>query len=291
MTLPEAVDAPRRTLSSAHAGRISYYEDVSEAGRPLVLVHSINAAPSTFEMQPLFEHFRHHRPVYALDLPGFGFSERRDRHYSPELFTDALADLLTDVVDRPADLAAFSLSCEFAARVALRLPDRVASLVCLSPTGFGARSLPSLATARRVHKALTLPLLSEGLYSLLTTRASIRYFLGQAFVGETPPELIDYAYATSHQPGARYAPLYFLSLQLFTPNAYEELYARLELPVLALYDRDPNVTFERLPELVSTRENWQAERIGPSLGLPHWEKTAETIAAMERFWVCEHGRS
>jgi pimeloyl-ACP methyl ester carboxylesterase len=278
-------------LTSERAGRLSYYEDSSEAGRPLVLVHSINAAPSTFEMRPLFEHFRHHRPVYALDLPGFGFSERRDRRYSPELFTDAIADLLTDVVDAPADLAAFSLSSEFAARTALRLPDRVASLVFISPTGFGARSLPSLATARRVHRALTLPFLSEGLYSLLTTRASIRYFLGQAFVGETPPELIEYAYATSHQPGARYAPLYFLSLQLFTPNACDELYARLELPVLALYDRDPNVTFERLPELVSARENWRAERIEPSLGLPHWEKTAETIAAMERFWAGEQGRT
>jgi pimeloyl-ACP methyl ester carboxylesterase len=287
--LPEAVDARRRNLETARSGRISYYDDVSAAGKPLVLVHSVNAAPSAFEMRPLFEHFRHRRPVYAPDLPGFGFSERQDRPYSPELFADALTQLLTEVVRGPADLVAFSLGAEFAARTALRLADQVESLVLISPTGLGKRPLPTAETGRRVHKALSLPVLSQGLYELLTTRVSIRYFLGQAFVGKTPPELIDYAYATSHQPGARHAPLYFLSMQLFTPNAYDELYARLELPVLALYDRDPNITFERLPELVSARRNWRAERIGPSLGLPHWEKTAETIAAMERFWGSEPG--
>lgn len=282
--LPEAVDAPRRALTSQRAGRVSYYADETASGRPLVLVHSVNAAPSAFEMRPLFEHFRTSRPVYALDLPGFGFSERSDRRYSPELFTAAVCDLLTQVVPEPADLVAFSLGAEFAARTAIQLPERVTSLVLISPTGFGRRSLPSAAAGRRAHKALTVPLLSQGLYDLLTTRVSIRYFLGQAFVGKTPPELIDYAYATSHQPGARHAPLYFLSLQLFTPRAFEELYAKLDQPALALYDQDPNITFERLPELVAARDNWQAERIAPTRGLPHWERPAETIAAIEAFW-------
>ena len=282
--LPEAVDAPRRTLTSPRAGRVSYYADTQAAGRPLVLVHSINAAPSAFEMRPLFEHFRASRPVYALDLPGFGFSERSDRRYSPELFTAAVADLLTQVVPEPADLVAFSLGAELAARTAIQLPERVTSLVLISPTGLGRRSLPSPAAGQRAHRALTLPLLSQGLYDLLTTRVSIRYCLGQAFVGKTPAELIDYAYATSHQPGARYAPLYFLSFQLFTPGAYEELYAKVDQPALILYDQDPNITFERLPELVAARENWQAERIAPTRGLPHWEKPAETIAAIETFW-------
>ena len=136
-----------------------------------------------------------------------------------------------------------------------------------------------------MHKALSLPYLSQGLFNLLTSRPSIRYFLGQAFVGQTPPEMVDYAYATAHQPGARYAPLYFLSGQLFTPNAAETLYAQLKLPALALYDRDPNITFDLLPDLIAHHANWRAERITPTSGIPHWEKTAETVAAMERFWA------
>jgi pimeloyl-ACP methyl ester carboxylesterase len=96
--------------------------------------------------------------------------------------------------------------------------------------------------------------------------------------------MIDYAYATAHQPGARHAPLYFLSGQLFTQRATEVLYARLRQPVLVLHDRDANLNFDLLPPFVADRGNWQVERIAPTLGIPHWEKPAETLAAMDRFW-------
>jgi pimeloyl-ACP methyl ester carboxylesterase len=289
VTLPDAIEAPRHVFESRRAGRIGYYAELSAPGTPLLLVHSINAAPSAFEMRPLFERFRSRRPVYAIDLPGFGFSDRGDRRYSPRLFADALADFLTEIVKAPTDVAAFSLSSELVALTAPTIPGHIASMTFISPTGFSKRSLPSQTLSERVHKALTLPLLSQGLFDLLTSRPSIRYFLGQAFVGETPPELIDYAYATSHQPGARHAPLYFLSGQLFTAKACERLYAKIETPVLVLYDRDPNVSFDLLPGFVAAHKNWRAERIAPTLGLPHWEKTAETVDAMERFWKTHRG--
>lgn len=283
--LPEALAAPRLTFLSPSAGRLSYYADTRVSGRPLVLVHSINAAPSAFEMKPLFDRFRDWRPVFVPELPGFGFSDRSDRPYSPDLFANAIRDFLAQVVGEPADLVAFSLSSEFAARASLGSPGSIRSLVFLSPTGFSKRSLPTGDLSRRVHRALSLPGLSQGLFSLLTSRPSIRYFLGQAFVGATPAEMVEYAYATAHQPGARFAPLYFLSGQLFTPQAVAQLYARLQVPVLALYDRDPNITFDLLPDLVAHQGNWRAERIAPTQGIPHWERAMETATAMEAFWT------
>ena len=71
----DAISADRDVFYSKSAGRISYYHDDYCPGRPLVLVHSVNAAASAYEMGPLFAYYRGKRPVYALDLPGFGFSE------------------------------------------------------------------------------------------------------------------------------------------------------------------------------------------------------------------------
>ncbi len=282
--LPDAVDAPRRELQIPGVGRISYYDTGPSTGRPLVLVHSINAAPSVFEMRPLFEHYRSTRRVVAPDLPGFGFSERADRRYSPELYVSALTALLREVVGEPADVVAFSLSAEFAAAAAREAPELVRSLVLLSPTGFSSRTMPGGKTGERIHGVLSLPGLSHALYAGLTTRPSIRYFLRKAFVGPVPPEMVDYAYATTHQPGARHAPLYFLSGQLFTSDATGKLYDKVSQPALVLYDRDANINFELLPEFLQGHANWRAERIAPTLGLPHWEKPAETTATMERFW-------
>ncbi len=282
--LPPAVEAPREVYSTPALKDISWYADGPEGTRPLVLLHSINAAPSVFEMKPLFEHYRSERRVYAPDLPGFGFSDRSDRPYSPALYAEAINAFLTDVVKEPADVVAFSLSSEFAARACLAAPERFSTLALLSPTGFSARRLPSGRVGDALHRIFTLPKLGPGLYNLLTKRAGIRFFMRQSYVGEPPEELIEYAYATSHQPGAMHAPYRFLAGQLFTRNAVETLYSQLELPVLVIYDKDANVTFDLLPQVLESKANWHATRVEPTLGVPQWERPTRTIAALDEFW-------
>lgn len=283
-SLPEALDAHRSSLETACAGRVSYYVDDSCKGRPLLLLHSINAAPSAIEMQPLFEHYRRSRPVYALELPGFGFSERADIDYSPALYGDTIAEVSASLFDGPVDAIALSTTSEFLARAALSAARRFSSLVLISPTGLGSREPPSGAASDRLRKIFSLPVLTQGLYRMLTSRASIRYFLNLSFEGEPPVEMIDQAWATARQPGARFAPYRFLSMALFTQQASTKLYRPLEVPTLVLYDQDPNINFDRLPALLKHNSLVSAQRITPTRGLPHWEDLVATVRAIDAFW-------
>src|SRR5512146_2577243 len=85
--LPAAVSGERFEFSTP-AGRLSAY--TTGQGPPLLLIHSVNAAASAAEVRPLHERYRASRSVYSLDLPGYGFSERSDRAYTPRLMTDAV---------------------------------------------------------------------------------------------------------------------------------------------------------------------------------------------------------
>lgn len=282
--LPDSLDATCTAHPTRAAGRMACYADTAASGRPLVLLHSVNAAPSALEMKPLFDHYRGTRPVYAPELPGFGHSDRPDIPYTPQLYAEVLGDFLTQVVGSGADVVALSLGAEFAARVALERPGTVRSLALISPTGLSVRRPPGGALSARIHRVLRLPLLGSGLFSLVRSRRSIRYFLGLAFEGETPPEMIEHAWRTARVEGASHAPFCFLSGMLFTPDAFESLYLRLAQPALVIHDHDPNVRFDRLPELLAARKNWQADRIAPTHGLPHWEQTTATVAALDAFW-------
>lgn len=282
-TLPKALDAEQRTFASTRSGNVSYYLDQQATGRPLVLIHSINAAPSAFEMKPLFTHFRTERPVYALDLPGFGFSERRDLRYSPALYVETIGEFLTNEVGEAADIIALSLGCEFAAMSAQAYPDLVRSLTLISPTGMGKPRSLSPSTSSTIYKAVSVPLWSDSLYALLTSHRTIRYYLSKSFAGTAPSAMIEYAYQTSHQPGARFAPFHFLAGHLFTWNVFETVYQSLSTPTLVLYDSDPNVDFDRLPNLLEQNPHWSAERIVPTRGLPHWEKLEETTRILAKF--------
>ena len=291
--LPEAIEGERRTFVSPRAGMISYYADRTASGRPLVLIHGVNAAASAYEMRPLYLHYRSQRPVYALDLPGFGFSDRSNRPYSVRLYSDAIIDFLeSQVKNGPADVVALSLSSEFAARVALERPDLVHSLTLISPSGFAERGnekgiaqrTSSKNNSDRLYAALAFPLWRQAIYDLLATPTSVKYFLQQSFVGAVDRGLIDYDYRTAHQPGARYAPLYFVSGKLFSPDIREEVYEKLSLPVLVVFDRDNFVRLDMLPDVVRNHENWKAVRIAPTKGLPQWEKLDETAQALDSFW-------
>ena len=143
---------------------------------------------------------------------------------------------------------------------------------------------PTAPNGSRVDRFLSSPWVGRPLFRLLTSKPSIRWFLGQAFVGTTPEHMVRYALETTSQPGAHFAPIKFLTFSLFTEQAVSRLYSRLKLPCLVLYDRDPNIGFERLPELTGVHSHWAAKQLSPSLGLPHWELTAETIEALEDFW-------
>lgn len=292
LPLPPAIDAERRVFDSPTSGLLSYYVDRHAPGRPLVLIHSINAAATAYEMRPLFEAYRQRRPVYALDLPGFGFSERSDRDYNVELYTTAIEEFLEAEVEGGdgADVIAFSLSSEFAARAALHRPGLFRSLALISPSGLASRGQENTVqrtsargVSERVLRVLSWRPWSQALYDLLVTPPSIRFFLERGFVGPVDQGLLEYGYLTTHQPGARYAPLTFVSGKLFSFDICETVYRHLELPVLVLYDQDPNVRFDTLPDLLQ-RPNWRGARITPTLGLPHFERLPETSAALDQFW-------
>lgn len=291
MRLPLAFNAERRIFTSPRIGVVSYYADTHAPGRPLVLVHAINAAGSAYEMHPLFEFYRVQRPVYAIDLPGFGFSERSNREYTPQLYTQAIVEFMATQVKEPADVVALSLGSEFSARAALERPDLFHTLTMISPSGLSAerkkkasQQVSGTGGSDVAFNMLSFPLWSQAFYDLLGTRPSIRYFLKQSFAGAVPQDLIDYDYLTSHQPGASYAPVYFVSGKLFTPNILEMVYEQLTIPVQVLYDEDFFVSFDQLPHLINVCDNWKAVHITPTRGLPHWEKLTETTRALEDFW-------
>ncbi|MEO1079555.1 MAG: alpha/beta fold hydrolase [Pseudomonadota bacterium] len=284
MELPPAIDADEVRWELPGIGELLCYHRPGK-GRPALLLHSMNAAPSAFEVEPFFGAMNFDRPLYAPDLPGFGRSERADRAYTPEFFAAVITRIVDAIGADEVDVIALSTTSEFAARAALEPGARISSLVLISPTGMVRRRDEPSQAGPKVHGFFRAPGVGSTIFSLLRTRPSIRFFLNMAFTDRAPAAMVDYAYATTRVPGASYAPFYFLSGQMFAHDAVGDLYLPLEQPVLVLYDEDPNISFDYLSEVLSARSNWQAERIAGTRGLPHFEKARETQAAISAFWA------
>jgi pimeloyl-ACP methyl ester carboxylesterase len=280
-SLPPAIDAKRYVTATPLAGRMSFYADERAGGRPLVLLHSINAAASSYEMRPIFEYFRGNRPVFALDLPGFGFSERAERGYTPDVFVQAILDFVDGELagSDPVDIVALSLSSEFAAIAAVEQPDIFHSLTLISPTGFG-QATP--AESERLHRAVSFPVWSQAFFDLLVSRPSIRYYLQKTFAGPVDRGLEEYGYITAHRPGARYVPISFLSGKLFTHNILD-YYAAVRHPVLAFCDQGDYGQSDMLPVFAANHSNWIPRCIQGTKSMPHFERPEATCATIDEF--------
>jgi pimeloyl-ACP methyl ester carboxylesterase len=275
-------------------GRLAYYSASPEGGGklpPLLLIHSINAAGSAYEVKPLYEHYRQFRTVYALELPGFGHSDRGKRVYSVRMMTDAILAMLRVIQDdhgtTPIDALAVSLSSEFLARAITEMPLAFRSAALVSPTGFttrmnkskgqdGTRAMPWL------HAIFDFPLWSEGFFRLLSSRPSIRFFLKKTWGSDNYDRgLADYDYLTTHQPGAQHAPYYFVSGYLFSKDILR-FYHALTLPVWMSHGVRGDFVDYGAKTSVEGRPNWQID-IFQTGAMPHFEAEAAFIARYDAF--------
>jgi pimeloyl-ACP methyl ester carboxylesterase len=260
---------------------------------PILLVHSINASASAFEVAPLYDHYRQTRPTYAVDLPGFGLSDRSDRAYTIRLMTDALLAALAHIRSLhggvAVDLLAVSLSAEYAARAACEAPDAVRRLALVSPTGFSRakRHYGAPGSSRGIawlRRLVSNPAWSLGLFNALTRPAVIRYFLERTWGSKKIDEALwRYDMLTTRQPGAKHAPLYFLSAYLFAADI-NTLYEKLACPVWVSMATRGDFTDYRGRSTVDQRANWQFHLIEGG-ALPYFEDLPAFIAKIDGFWA------
>jgi pimeloyl-ACP methyl ester carboxylesterase len=268
-------------------------EGVDSGLPPLLLVHSVNAAGSAAEVAPLFAHYRKQRAVYALDLPGFGFSDRSDRPYTVRLMTDALqlalAVIQADTGGVAADVVALSLSCEFAARASCETPQLIRRLALVSPTGFSRKKrrygpAGSVVGPPWLLRLLRWPRWSEGVYRTLTRPAVIRYFLARTWGSDAIDEALwRYNLLTTRQPGARFAPLYFVSAQMFSADI-NTLYEALTAPVWVSMATRGDFTDYQGRHTVAGRANWQFHAVEGG-ALPYFEDLPGFTRRLDPFWA------
>jgi len=199
-------------------GRIFYTR--RGRGEPLVLVHGIYAGADSHEFQYVFGPLAERYEVYAYDILGFGHSSRPNVRYSGALYVRLLADFIRDVVGRPANVVATSLSGGHAIVAASQERSLIRRLILEAPTGRTAPGRPSVARDAAYIALTLLPDLGEALLNAIASRASIRWYLRHmAFYdpGKVSEEVVEYCYRSAHQPGAQYPLVAFLTGRLDVP--------------------------------------------------------------------------
>jgi len=294
--LPAALPGQRIHFGSGSARLAAYVSGPKVRGSipgvtPMLLVHSVNAAASAAEVRPIYERAAVTRPVMALELPGFGSSNRDGLQYHPQLMSDAILAAAHEFRLRgfqgPVDLLAVSLSCEFAARAALAKPELFRSVSLVSPTGLESRHLERYESGLTKEKPWLRSVLergpwSEALFRLLTSEPSMRMFLKRTWGSRNIDEtLLAYNLLSVKAHGARHAPYAFIAGSLFTRGA-AHLYEQLNLPVWVAHGvRGDFAKFDGL-KTVQRTSAWIVDSFDTG-AMPYFEVPGPFMDRLERF--------
>lgn len=254
------------------------------SGPPVVLLHGIHAAASSFEMRQVFEPLSHSHTVFALDWLGFGKSERPAVRYDGHLYASLLADFLREIVQEPCTLVASSLSAAHAVEAARAQPASIARLVLISPTfqtslGLGGKLFAGL---------LASPLVGAAAFNVLVSHASIQSYLRKAYADPSfvDEPLVEQQWATAHQPNARLAPAAFVAGAFELPTSG---LAVIEAPILAVRGSVPGIGQQATDgELRLLGPNVTIETIPAAGQLPH-DEAADRLLALLASWSTSPG--
>jgi pimeloyl-ACP methyl ester carboxylesterase len=137
-----------------HQGRLRYL--TGGAGAPLVLLHTVRTQAEHFrDLIPLV---KDRYTVYALDLPGMGYSEIvPDASYEEPAMRAAVKRLITQFDLRDVTLLGESMGAVLALTTAADLPERVRRVVAINPYDYAGGILRSSLLARFIISAVLAP--------------------------------------------------------------------------------------------------------------------------------------
>jgi hypothetical protein len=159
------------------------------------------------------------------------------------------------------------------------------TLGSISPTGFEgiARDEGGGTRGKKwLDETLRFPLWRRSLFKLFTTKAVIRKFLQKTWGSkEIDDALLEYDYDTAHQPGAEFAPYFFISGFLFSRDILS-IYQALRHPVwMVRGTRGDFVDYQHVSR-VGNRPNWAFDVLETG-AFPHFEALAPLAASYGAF--------
>lgn len=262
-------------------GRVAFYR--LGQGEPLLLVHHPSPGGSSWEWRKVFLDLARHYNVYALDLLGFGLSEKPNVPYSGRMLGDLVHDFLEDAIGQPAYGIGSGLGGAYLVNVAVRRPQRLLKLVLANPTGITTMASPPVEAA--TWSTLHAPIIGTSVYNSMVSYPVLESELRNHIYYdplEVSPAIVRDLYTFAHQPGSQYAAAAYFSGRLSLPMRLA--FSSLTQPVLLVWGQEAHYTpVSEAMDLLYRHPATELRIIEECGMLPHDEKAGEFLNFTNEF--------
>lgn len=152
-------------------GKIRYQK--KGKGNPVLLIHDFDIGSSSFEFYKLFDELSKSNEVYAIDLLGFGLSEKPNFTYTNFLYVQLVNDFIKNIIGKRTTVITSGEAVSIAVMTCHTSPDLINNLIFINPKNISKfNQIPSKRS--KINKyIIETPVIGTFIYNLLSSKESI----------------------------------------------------------------------------------------------------------------------
>ena len=151
------------------------------SGSPVLLLHAIHPAASTYEWNEIEERLAANHTVYSLDLPGCGRSDKPKILYTNFFFSALVKDFIKTMSINNPVVVASNLTAATAVMAEAYEPGLIRKIVLISPPSAASLAEVPDGWSKLLMKIMNNPLFGLFIYNLLSSKPQIDYAFSERY--------------------------------------------------------------------------------------------------------------
>lgn len=173
-------------------------------GSPLLLIHDLTPASSSYEWEKIAKHLAKHHTVYSLDLLGCGRSDKPNMTYSNYLFVQLITDFIKNVIGTKTDVVTTGDSSSFTLMACNMNPEHFEKIIVINPSDLTDLCKTPNKKKNTLKFIIDLPIIGTMIYNLVFAEKNIeKVFSEEYFYKEhlVSTKLVDNYHEAAHLGG------------------------------------------------------------------------------------------
>ena len=253
-------------------GRIYYTKHGS--GTPVLLIHGLDPANSSYEWCRLIKKLEKKHTVYTLDLLGCGRSEKPYLTYTNYIYVQLITDFIKNVITEKTDVITSGNSISFVVLANNMDKNIIQRIISINPpelTKFN-ETPNQYSTIRKI--ILELPVIGTLLYNYQVSNANISKLFREKYFAK--PQLVSSKYMDAYYEAAHMEKSHgkYLKASMeahYTDNSITHALKKIDTPLYIIQSRYGNNFVKKVDSYCHKNENIEAAYISNCKELPQLE--------------------
>lgn len=265
-------------------GDIYYTKEGS--GKPLLLIHDLDAAASSYEWHRIASILSDKYTVYAIDLLGCGESEKPCLTYTNYLYVQLISDFIKSEIGHRTDVIASGTSCSFVIMACSNTPDLFDRLMLVNPDSINICNQFPGPGSKYYKLFLDFPVIGTLLYHIAFAKSSIREtFINNYYAN---PKLIKESYIDTYYESAHlgFSPksVYACVRCNYVRCSISKALKKIDNSIYIIGGKQKDHIQDILLDYVNCNPAIEYTIIDETKHLPHMEKPAEFLVNVNTFF-------